>query len=208
MSIHHKLLILSGMHGDESEVIGCVKQYLTDHPIPDSLFIPEVSPSAVTNRTRRNFLNHDVNRSFVDPPTDSEVIAFLAKLEGKTFDLCLNFHEDPDLAQTFYLYDSAQLTDAQLLKLRSTVIEAGIGLHSGTDDPLDADLGYHVEKGYISTPYSIFPQNSGFSGGWLYRHNSIKRDIVLEIPGGAPLDIKQKLVNIVFDFFITPEFGF
>jgi len=204
-----KLLILSGMHGDEYEVIDCVKSYVAEHPdVPSYEYIAEVSPSAVAQRTRRNAYNHDMNRSFIDPPIDPEVKAFIEQVSNKHFTLCLNFHEDPDLAQTFYMYDSGVCTEEQLLRIRSQIIEAGAGLHSGADDPLDADLGYHVEKGYISTPYSMFPQDSGFSGGWLFRHGIIQREIVIEIPGKAPRELKQTLVNIIFTFFLTPEFGF
>jgi predicted deacylase len=203
-----KLLILSGMHGDEFEVIDCVKKYIAEHVLSDYLYIPEVSPSAVAAQTRRNKFGSDVNRSFFDPPTDPEVKEFTEKISGKKFDQCINFHEDPDLAQTFYLYDSGQLTPEQLLTLRSSIIEAGCGLHTGTDDPLDANLDLHVEKGYISTPYETLPQDAGFSWIWLHNHIITKRDVDIEIPGKATVELKQKLVDAVFSFFLTPGFGF
>ncbi len=195
------LLILSGMHGDEYEVIDVVKEYLEEHKgdLPPYLFIPEVSPSAVARQTRRNIFDHDVNRQFFDPPKDEEVRAFMEQLRPYSFELALNFHEDPDLAQTFYMYDSGLLSDDQLLQLRSSIIETGAGLHTGADDPLDADLGLHVEKGYISTPYDTLPQNAGFSWVWFHKHGVTKRDVDIEIPGGASLDLKRKLVAIIFD---------
>jgi hypothetical protein len=199
MKLHSKLLILSGMHGDESGVIDCVRTYIAEHNLPEHVYIPEVSPSAVAARTRRNRYGHDVNRSFFDPPKDPEVSEFTSGISGKYFDLCINFHEDPDLAQTFYLYDSGQLSTDQLLSLRSSVIEAGSGLHTGTDDPLDADLDLHVEKGYISTPYDSLPQDAGFSWVWFSRHGITKRDVDIEIPGKASTEMKQKLVNLIFD---------
>ena len=49
------LLILSGMHGDEYEVIDCVKNYLAENTgLPHYEYISEVSPSAVSRKTRRN----------------------------------------------------------------------------------------------------------------------------------------------------------
>ncbi len=208
MNKNPKLLILSGMHGDEYEVIDCVKNFIEENKLPDFVYIPEVSPSAVELKTRRNTLGHDVNRQFFDPPRDEEVRLIMEKLLPYHFDLALNFHEDPDLASTFYLYDSGLLTDDQLLQLRSKVIEAGAGLHTGADDPLDANLGLHVEKGYISTPYESLPQDAGFSWVWFERHGITKRDIDIEIPGKAPLELKQSLVDVIFSLFLTPAFGF
>lgn len=199
MNNNPKLLLLSGMHGDEFEVIECVKNSISENNLKDYLYIPEVSPSAVSRRTRRNAANHDVNRQFFDPPKDEEVSALMEKVRPYHFDLCLNFHEDPDLAQTFYLYDSGLMDPDQLLKLRSSIVEAGAGLHTGADDPLDADLGLHVEKGYISTPYDTLPQNAGFSWVWFHKNGITKRDVDIEIPGRAPMDLKQKLVNVIFD---------
>lgn len=205
-----KLLLLSGMHGDEFEVISCVKNYLETNKdaLPEFLFIPEVSPTAVSVQQRRNAFGHDVNRQFFDPPTDSEVRSTMEILSPYHFDIALNFHEDPDLAQTFYLYDSGEIPPDKLLVLRSAVIEAGAGLHTGTDDPLDADLGLHVEKGYISTPYASLPQDAGFSWLWFAKHGITKRDIDIEIPGKAPIVLKQSLVDILLPFFLTPAFGF
>lgn len=204
------LLLLSGMHGDEYEVIRCVKQYIQNNRerLPYFLYIPEISPSAVSIKTRRNIYNHDVNRQFVDPPTDPEVKAFMELVSPHHFSLSINFHEDPDLTSTFYLYDSGSLNDDQLLQLRSQAIEAGAGLHSGKDDPLDAHLGLYVEKGYISTPYESLPEDAGFSWLWYAKHGITKRSVDIEIPGKAPLELKNRLVELIFSFFLTPEFGF
>lgn len=194
-----KLLILSGMHGDESGVIPFVKEYISENKLPEHIYIPEVSPSAVASQTRRNKYGHDVNRQFFDPPDDREVQSFMEKILPYRFDLCINFHEDPDLATTFYLYDSGFVSDEDLIPLRSSVIEAGAGLHTGTDDPLDADLDLFVEKGYISTPYDTLPQDAGFSWIWFHEHGITDRDVDIEIPGRASPELKQKLVTAVFD---------
>jgi hypothetical protein len=205
-----KLLILSGMHGDEYEVINCVEKYLEENKdrLPKYLYIAEVSPSAVAEKKRRNIFGHDVNRQFFDLPTDPEVKSLMEILTPHQFTLSLNFHEDPDLTSTFYLYDSGQLTDDQLLQLRSRIIENGAGLHTGKDDPLDADLGFHIEKGYISTPYDTLPQNAGFSWIWFARHGITRRSVDIEIPGKAPATLKSALVATIFSFFLTPAFGF
>lgn len=205
-----KLLILSGMHGDEYEVIDCVKEYLKKNKesLPNYLYVAEVSPSAVARRKRRNIFGHDVNRQFFDTPTDPEVKSLMEILTPHHFNFSLNFHEDPDLASTFYLYDSGKLSEDQLLQLRSQVIENGAGLHTGKDDPLDANLGFHVEKGYISTPYEVLPQDAGFSWIWFAKRGITKRSIDIEIPGKASTELKHSLVATIFSFFLTPAFGF
>ena len=198
------------MHGDEYGVIGCIQDYLETQKgkLPAYLYVPEVSPSAVLQQTRRNKFGNDVNRNFFDPPQDPEIKILMEKLLPYHFSLCINFHEDPDLTSTFYLYDSGLLTPDQLLHLRSRIVEDGAGLHTGKDDPLDANLGLFVEKGYISTPYEILPQNAGFSWLWFAKHGITERDIDVEIPGKAPESLKRTLVATIFSFFITPDFGF
>ena len=205
-----KLLILSGMHGDEYDVISCIKRYLEKNKdtLPNYLYVAEVSPSAVAAKQRQNIFGHDVNRQFFDPPTDPEVKSFMEILTPHHFNLSLNFHEDPDLTGTFYLYDSGQLSEDQLVQLRSQIIEHGAGLHTGKDDPLDANLGFHVEKGYISTPYEVLPADAGFSWVWFAKHGITKRSLDIEIPGKASMELKHALVAVIFSFFLTPAFGF
>lgn len=205
-----RLLILSGMHGDEHEVIDVILSYVRKHArqMPPFLYIPRVSPSALARKKRRNKWGHDVNREFFDPPRDEEARRVMEILLPHRFDLTINMHEDPDFARAFYLYDSGRLSPEQLTRLRTGAVNAGAGLHTGPDDPMDTDLGYHAEKGYISSPYDFPPSQSGFAGPWFARHAISRRDIIVEIPGKARAGLKTRLVDLLFSFFLTPEFGF
>lgn len=196
------LLILSGMHGDESGVVQYVTTYVANHEdsLPDFLFIPKVSPSAVQLNTRINTFGHDVNRNFFDPPTDPEAKAVMEIIAELRFDRAIDFHEDPDLKDEFYMYFGTALTPEQQSVFRQTMQLTGIGLHTGIDDSVDSNLGLHVEAGYICTPANSFPKEAGFSGEWLLDHHVAKQVFTPEIPGQAEPSMKSAVVAGVFSF--------
>ncbi len=200
-----KLLILSGMHGDEYEVIDCVKRYVNDHDseLPDFLCIPVVSPTAVKQRTRVNAWGRDVNRHFVDNSPDEEVRSVQGILSPYRFDLCVNFHEDPDHEDEFYVYDSGRLSDGERFELETIVTSSGATLFSGIDDTSDPALGNEVINGYVSIPPKLERSDDALSWDWLARHGIAKRLFDPEIPGKAPIALKQKLVNKLFPFFLS-----
>jgi hypothetical protein len=201
------LLLLSGMHGDEYETSACLADYVEKHAdtLPDFLFIPKVSPSAIELKTRKNKLGHDVNRNFFDPPTDPEVKDVMNIISRHVFDLCLDFHEDPDLKDAFYVYDSDHLSEERLADFRKYIEKAGLIPHTGIDDPLDANLGLHVQDGYISTPIHSFPISAGFSFEWILTHGIAKRVFDPEVPGQSPLEVKRAIIANIFSFVLdTP----
>ena len=194
-----KLLLLSGMHGDEYEIISCVLAYIKNHDaiLDDYLFIPEVSPSAVAQRTRKNAWGHDTNRSFFVPAIDPEVAAFMKIVSDFHFDVCIDFHEDADRTKGCYLYDSDVFSAQQLTHLRAAITKTGASLYTGIDDPADANLGWHIRDGYISMPLKSIPPIAGFSGRWLLEKNIVKRAFTVEMPGQALPFLKQKLVEAI-----------
>lgn len=198
------LLILSGTHGDEPEVDTCVTRYIDTHQsnLPDYVYIPKLSPSAVELKTRRNKYGNDLNREFIQNPTDLEVITAMKILEPFSFSLCIAFHEDPDRRTSFYMYDTDHMSDEQLLTYRNGIIKTGAKLFTGIDDPADKKLALHVEKGYIYSPM-INAQDTGFSMRWLIADKKAKRVFNPEIPGKADRDLKQRLVDSIFEFSKT-----
>ncbi len=199
------LLVLSGMHGDEYEVIDAVATYIKQqaHILPSLVHIPHVSPSAVSQKTRKNKWGSDVNRNFFDDTTDPEVKTVMKKVLPYHFDLCLDFHEDPDLKNEFYMYDSGLLPDKSLGVFREHIMGTGATLYSGIDDELDKTLGLHIQDGYISAP--TISTDAGFSLGWLVSHGVVTRMFTLEIPGKAPVKLKRKLVAAVFDTIVIRD---
>ncbi len=196
---------MSGMHGDEYEVVGCVKQYLKDHKRSNYFYIPEVSPSAVAHKTRMNAFGRDVNREFFDPPRDPEVQTLMNKILPYRFDLCLDFHEDPDREKSSYLYDTGNVSSEQLSQLQNAILGTGALLYHGIDDPWDAHLGFHINRGYISIPLENLPKDAGFASVWCTSHAVTKRFITVEIPGKAPITLKQKLVGAIFDTIVPRD---
>ena len=202
-----KLLIVSGMHGDEYEVIDCINEYVKQHidQLPDFLFIPRVSPSAVAQKTRKNKFGRDVNRHFFDQSEDPEAEDAMQIMRNYQVDLTIEFHEDPDRALGFYLYDSHALNEKDLVLYREKIQQTGARLYTGVDDPFDAHLGLHIEKGYIYTPLEILPKDAGFFVVWALTHGIAQRVLNPEIPGKAPLSLKRSLVTAVFSFFLPPD---
>src|SRR3989344_4105650 len=199
-----RLLILSGMHGDESGVITSIQTYLEKNleTVPDFLFVPEVSPSAVAAGTRKNSAGRDINRHFLNQTDDAEVKQIMEILRPYTFDLCLEFHEDPDRTKSFYVYDSEQMAAGEIKEYEQTILQSGASLYTGIDDPLDADLGLHIHRGYIATPIWWLTPEAGFSIWWLLHEGKAKRVINPEVPGKAKKEIKDKLVEQTFAFFL------
>lgn len=197
-----RLLLLSGMHGDEYESSDCLIEYIEQHKdsLPDFLCLPRLSPSAIARKTRKNQWGRDINRQFFDNPEDEEVQAIMQILRPYQFPLSINVHEDPDRLLSFYLYDSDCLTEDQLTHLRTTISATGARLYTGIDDPEDIHLGLEVKRGYVSTPFDESHGDTGFSERWLVKRRIVKRMLVPEIPGKAPIELKKKLVEAIFSF--------
>lgn len=201
------LLIHSGTHGDESGVIESVRMAVEKYEkqLPDFLYVPVVSPSAVAARKRANMDGLDLNRSFFDESRVSEVEANLSIGRGRKFDLMATFHEDPYWETTFYLYDincSVGQSEAWK-KFRDEIEELGLNLLNGPDDPKDPTLNYTFEEGY----HYFSAAAEGYLGGsfdaWAIRNGVIKGALVPEIPGKLAQEKKNKLVDLFFRRFLV-----
>jgi predicted deacylase len=195
-----QLIVLSGTHGDEHEVIEPVIEYMQRHAqeLPDFVCIPRVSPSAVASQTRRNAQKHDVNRHFRDSTDDPEVRSVMEILSPLRAQLCLDVHEDADRTRGCYVYDTHTLTPDELAQVQRAIRNSGASLYTGIDDPADAHLGWHVHDGYVSMPFTKMPEEAGFSGRWLLEHQIVQRAFTLEVPGQAQMFLKRALVREVF----------
>lgn len=199
-----ELLILSGMHGDEREVIGCVKELIAEElkRFSDFLYIPEVSPSAVRRRKRTNEEGVDINRAFFDNSKSAEVKLIFKMLKGRRFHTCLDFHEDPE-SPDFYLYDAfgPDLERAETLRrLQEDIKSLGLGLLNGIDDPDDPILGNVFKDGYkYFPPEKQHTNKDGTFSSWAFSKGIIKRYLNPEIPGGISLALKRKVVEIIFE---------
>jgi len=199
------LMIWSGTHGDETEVTECVTSYIEKHQqdLPDYLYIPEVSPSAVKQKTRRNKHDRDLNRHFHDNTVDEEAIAVMEIVRPFSVPLGITFHEDPDRRTSFYIYDSDVMDDTELARYRAIMAGSGAKLYTGIDDEADENLRLHVEKGYISTTIDPHEKEMGYSMNWLVEQKIAQRIFIPEIPGKGEMPLKHAIVNRVFEFCLS-----
>jgi len=198
-----KVFFRSGTHGDENGVIDSVWDAIHKHldRLPDFLFIPEVSPSAVLSGTRANEHNLDMNRGFVEDSQEPEVIANMSIVKDFQFDLSFDFHED---ISGFYFYDSEQMDDQGLARVRTGVNKLGVGLYSGIDDPDDPALVFKVEGGYTPKWIEKYDPNAGFYDSWTMKNDLVRRSITVEIPKELSVVGKKRLVNLLFDELVLP----
>lgn len=196
---HPGLLLTSGAHGDEYEVIDSVRAAIgaRQDSLPDFLYIPEISPSSVASRCRANYRNKDINRQFVDGTECGEAQAVMRLLGGRTFTRCISFHEDPEQEQ-FYLYDTGAFSSDELLAMRSGIRACGVELFSGIDDPEDEFLGFEFKDGYRPRT-GADGKPIGPLETWLIRKGIVKRVFGVEVPGKADKETKDKIVRCLFE---------
>lgn len=194
-----RILIQSGIHGDEFEVISSIEKILNKYldKLPDFLFIPQSSPSAIRLKTRYNQEGIDLNRSFYDGIEDEEVRTNMELVKKYKFELCFSFHEDPQLTE-FYLYDSGLFNNTKLLnELKSEIKSIGIGLFTGIDDDEDVTLGFKIEDGYLFSSAATSVSDKGFFTSWLINKGFAKHALVFEIPGRISQGLEDKLVGLL-----------
>ena len=202
------LLIHSGTHGDEYGVIESVKKYLekNESRLPDFIWVPEVSPTAVAARTRRNAQGNDLNRAFVRDASDREAVANLNIINAYSFKYFISFHEDLEFPD-FYMYDSVDARETESFRKFYEGIRAdGVGVHNGLDDANDPALGFEIQNCYFSYQWITGQsrKESGTVWEYLKQHQpQIKRMLNPEIPGNASQKIKDALVKQIFKNFFS-----
>ena len=196
-----KLLIHSGTHGDEYEVIDFVRKAVEKYEnlLPDFLFVPVVSPSAVGARKRFNGNGKDLNRVFFSDSTEVEVQENIKILDGHNFDLVVSFHEDPE-THDYYIYDEGQRGDIsqKVLNHIKLLEKNSITLLNGFDDPNDPHLGHEFKDGYLKFDHSFVNEPDGTVTLWVYTEKKTKGILVPEIPGKETLNKKEFIVDSFF----------
>lgn len=200
-------LIVSGVHGDEAGVVASVERCLRSRgaALPDFIWIPVASPSAVRRGTRENEHGVNLNRAFFDRPREPEAAAVLAVIGDRHFDLCATFHEDTSTDRLFYLYD--EIHDARetpaMKKLFVEIAGLGLKFYDGLDDA-DPALANHIQNGYFSglwkrKPGEAVPDN-GMLESYLARRGQAGRIYTVETPGKAASETKDGMVAAMFEY--------
>lgn len=187
-----RLIIHSGTHGDENHVIAPLERVVNDlySDLPNFLFVPRVSPSAVALGSRVNKYGNDLNRIFGIPTDDPEVVANKQILALATHSIAVTFHEDLETNQ-FYMYDSGRINDDLLQWYQRALKRLQVPLYNGVDDPHDEHLANHFQDGYLADVYSARPIGT-FVDDWILYHSHASRVLTVEIPANH-----QKVDEIV-----------
>lgn len=205
-----QILFTSGTHGDEYEIIEPLTQLLSKlaRRLPNYLYLPEVSPSAVAAKTRLNSENLDLNRNFFNHSKSFEARSVMELLKKYHFQHSFSFHEDPEYFD-FYLYDiSAQPLPAAIITNLQIAIRAfGISLLNGYDDESDDQLKYIFREGYRFFPVVAPATNThGMLSEWMFAENLLtNRFITFEIPGKLTPQQKTQLTELIFTHLILPS---
>ncbi len=204
-----RLIIHSGTHGDEYEVTKFVSKYVNKYEkiLPPFIFVPEVSPTAISQKTRENGLGHDMNRSFFSDSTDPEIIANLEIIKNNQVELFVSFHEDPPIDE-YYVYDIGyEEVENRIVQDHNQLLKRiGIKLLTGIDDIEDPGLGYEFRDGYNITVYPKDMPENGSISSWLFKRNITKEYLLPEIPGLADKKTKDIIVDTFFSEVILKMF--
>ncbi len=109
-----QVCLSGGIHGDEPagvETILAVIEMIRNEPrLLDSfsfVLFPCINPFGYEHHTRENRSRIDLNRQYVRKRPPAEVRFVKRAIEGKSFDLDIEFHEDID-TPGFYMYEVCQ----------------------------------------------------------------------------------------------------
>jgi len=204
-----KLLIHVGTHGDEHDIVSLVFDAVEKYKdkLPDFIFVPEVSPSAVVARTRVNYSGKDINRIFYSDSKDMEVVENIKIMRGNRFDLMVSFHEDLPVKE-YYIYDSGfkiSETDA-VLKHNKKLQSHGTGLLNGLDDSDDPALGYEFKDGYRRFTEKEGTPSNGMSTVWAMSEGIVKESLTPEIPGKLSIEEKRFIIDSFFSDILVDDF--
>jgi hypothetical protein len=193
------LLIISGIHGDEFEVVESVRKSIEKNKdkLGDFVYIPIASPTAFEARNRQSACGLDMNRHFTNSCKCNEAQAIMQLLKSMKIKQCVSFHEDLEHPH-FYMYDSDNMEgDECLARLRKDITELGVDLLNDVDDKDDEHLGFEFIDGYAGNIPDAEGKPIGSMETWLIKEKITDRVFCIEVPGSSSKDIKDKLVEKV-----------
>lgn len=195
-----ELLIVSGIHGDETGSVpvlsACLAQLLPH--LPDFVFIPILSLEAAKSGTRASEAGVDFNRSFNAPQVSAEtamvkqLIQQLVQTSGQPFLRLLSFHEDAHQINTAYAYVCSPET-GRVLQWQKAMQQAGLQLLTGIDDDGDPYLGCEFVQGIWQYQHDALL--SATFEDWVIQSQLAKEAWTLEVPGLAETAVKRKMIR-------------
>lgn len=183
-----RLLLTSGVHGDEPTGIEAVLRFCESTPPTypgfEFVVVPCVNPTGYVRGTRENGRGVDINRSF---ESDEEEVRIIKKLlKGEHFDCHVDFHEDWE-ATGFYMYETC---------------ESGVGGGPAIIErvaatmPIDPD-GEQSEDSEPVSPGVLCVQPSWGQQGLLTYHTD--HAVMFETPSGVEIETRIATQLAAFD---------
>jgi protein MpaA len=191
-TVTRRLLLTSGVHGDEPAGIEAVLKFLETAPTPDGfefVVVPCVNPTGHVRGTRENSGGVDINRSF-EADDAEEVIIIKGLLGGQRFDCHVDFHEDWE-ATGFYMYE----TCAGGGGVGSTIIERVEAIMPIDPEGEESDDSKPVSRGVLCVNPSWGRQ--GLLTYVLAFHTS--HAVMFETPSATPMEMRVAAHTIAFN---------
>jgi protein MpaA len=198
------LYISAGIHGDEPAsswgLLCWAEKNLKLLDKVSAILYPCLNPWGMVNNTRSNQSGEDMNRIWDDP--DSVLMrAILPRLDGLSFDLSINLHEDYD-AHGIYLYEPYIGGHNDLMA--SKVLHAG-------EKFLPIDVRKRIEgrickQGIIRPRLSNLPKDGVPEAIYLVRNHG-RRHFTIETPSeesfGQRVKAQQRMIECAIQQIIS-----
>jgi len=192
-TLTRRVLVTSGIHGDEPAGIEAVLRFLEtpQPPYPEFEFVvvPCANPSGYVRNTRENNRGSDINRSF-EAEEEDEVHIIKKMLSGERFDCHVDFHEDWEAAG-FYMYENCE----QGFGVGPAIIE-----RVGAIMPIDPD-GEESEDSEPISPGVLCVQPSWGQQGllpYVLAHHT-DHAVMFETPSGVDMEMRVAAHLATFD---------
>ncbi len=198
------LLLVSGLHGDETGVVTLISDYLVENLdlLPPFIYVPLASPSAAILHTRHNSDGIDLNRSFLDikPSLETRQLKQIVTKFGP-FETLLCFHEDKEIYSSYIYADTTKSQEKNTQLWRRMLKEQNIQLYSGVDDPKDKKLGFEAIDGCIRLNMKSLTYASMLEC-WVVYKEFVKISITIEVGGKLSQSNKRKVIKTSFESFL------
>ena len=188
-----RLLVTSGVHGDEPAGIEAVLRFLEPTPPAypgfEFVVVPCVNPTGYVRATRENSRGVDIDRSF--ETDDEEEVRIIKNLfDSERFDCHVDFHEDWE-ATGFYMYET---------------FESGVGIgptivrRVEAVMPIDPDGEESKDSESVSPGVLCVQPTWGQQGSLPYvlAHNT-DHAVMFETPSGTDLETRIAAHLAAFD---------
>ena len=205
-TVSHRIWINAGIHGNEPAGVECAVQMverLAKDPdaFPETTFdiIPLINVWGWAHDIRFNRAGTDINRDFASF-NSQEATAIRKFVNGKTYDLMLDLHEDPS-ATGFYVYQYAQKEKSLPEKVIETIQSMGY--------PIEQNVSMVIlktENGIIDAPMwglHYMRLTGQLSAANYYRLHHSERVYTVETPTERPFSDRLEMQRTALTVFIA-----